>query len=83
VFTAQSATKGSWRRVNNVKSDFILTNDPTRKTRGNYRADNHAWFFGWSDNEGACALCLRCVESRIACLGTVCAPVHCALAWCY
>jgi galactose oxidase len=44
VWTPNSAT-GSWRRLDNVLVDGILTNDP----EGVFRADNHAWVFGVSN----------------------------------
>ena len=40
-----NSTTGSWRRLDNVLVDGILTNDPD----GVYRADNHAWVFGVSN----------------------------------
>src|SRR3954447_15463669 len=46
VWTPNSAT-GSWRRLNNVLVDGILTNDP----EGVFRADNHAWVFGISNGD--------------------------------
>jgi galactose oxidase len=42
-----NSTTGSWRRLNNVLVDGILTNDP----EGVYRADNHAWVFGVSNGD--------------------------------
>jgi galactose oxidase len=46
VWTPDGAT-GSWRRLNDVRVDNILTNDP----EGVYRADNHAWVFGVSNGD--------------------------------
>jgi galactose oxidase len=46
VWTPDGAT-GSWRRLNNVRVENILTNDP----EGVYRADNHAWVFGVSNGD--------------------------------
>ena len=43
LFTPSGAT-GSWSRLPGVTSDLILTADPA----GVYRADNHAWLFGWT-----------------------------------
>jgi galactose oxidase len=43
---------GTWRALTSVKPDFILTGD----VAGTYRADNHGWFFGWLDGEGALPL---------------------------
>lgn len=43
LFTAAGAT-GSWSRLPGVTADAILTADPA----GVYRADNHAWLFGWT-----------------------------------
>src|SRR3954453_13129787 len=43
LFTPSGAT-GSWSRLPGVISDAILTADPA----GVYRADNHAWLFGWT-----------------------------------
>jgi galactose oxidase len=43
LFTPSGAT-GSWSRLPGVTSDPILTADPG----GVYRADNHAWLFGWT-----------------------------------
>ncbi len=43
VFTP-SGTTGSWRRLPGVTAEPILTADPG----GVYRADNHAWLFGWT-----------------------------------
>ena len=43
LFTPGGAT-GSWSRLPGVTSDPILTADPA----GVYRADNHAWLFGWT-----------------------------------
>lgn len=45
---------GTWRALSNVKPDVILTSDVT----GVYRADNHGWFFGWLNGEGALPLLL-------------------------
>ena len=38
-----------WALLPNIKATSIFTNDPA----GKYRADNHAWFFGWSGGTGA------------------------------
>jgi hypothetical protein len=38
----------AWRGLTTVKPEFILTADKA----GTYRADNHAWFFGWLNGEG-------------------------------
>jgi galactose oxidase len=46
VWTPDSAT-GSWRRLNNVRVENILTNDP----EGVFRADNHAWVFGVANGD--------------------------------
>jgi galactose oxidase len=46
VWTPNSRT-GSWRRLDDVLADGILTDDP----EGVYRADNHAWVFGVSDGD--------------------------------
>jgi galactose oxidase len=46
VWTPNSAT-GSWRRLDGVRVDGILTNDPA----GVYRADNHAWVFGIANGD--------------------------------
>ena len=46
VWTPDSAT-GSWRRLNNVLVESILTDDP----EGVFRADNHAWVFGVSNGD--------------------------------
>jgi hypothetical protein len=50
----------AWRKLANVLPAPMETGD----SRGEYRSDNHAWFFGWSNNEGArCAAplpLLRC-----------------------
>jgi galactose oxidase len=46
VWTPNSTT-GSWRRLDNVLVDNILTDDP----EGVYRADNHAWVFGISNGD--------------------------------
>ena len=40
-----------WTVLSNINADPILTDDP----RGVYRSDNHAWFFGWSGEQGAAA----------------------------
>jgi hypothetical protein len=40
---------GTWQRLDNVPVSRIVTADP----RGEYRADNHGWFFAWSNAEGA------------------------------
>ena len=39
-----AGTTGSWSRLPGVTADPILTADPA----GVYRADNHAWLFGWT-----------------------------------
>jgi hypothetical protein len=39
---------GTWTLLPGVPVTPILTNDP----EGMYRADNHAWLFGWSNGEG-------------------------------
>ncbi|HEY4569965.1 MAG TPA: galactose oxidase-like domain-containing protein, partial [Kribbella sp.] len=46
VWTPDSAT-GSWRRLNDVRVESILTNDP----EGVFRADNHAWVFGVANGD--------------------------------
>jgi galactose oxidase len=35
-----------WRRLTGISATPILTNDPD----GVYRADNHGWFFSWTNN---------------------------------
>jgi hypothetical protein len=42
-------TGGAWNALSGVLAETILTDDP----KGLYRADNHGWFFGWSNGEGA------------------------------
>jgi hypothetical protein len=42
-------SNGAWSLLSGVVADVILTDDPY----GVYRADNHGWFFGWSNGEGA------------------------------
>jgi hypothetical protein len=48
LFTPTGAGAG-WRKLSGVLSQPILTNDP----EGEYRADNHGWFFGWTGGKGA------------------------------
>ena len=38
-----------WRRLPGIDPTVIYTDD----SRGIYRSDNHAWLFGWRDNESA------------------------------
>ena len=40
----------AWAALPGITADIIYTDDPA----GKYRADNHAWLFGWSNGEGAC-----------------------------
>jgi galactose oxidase len=44
---APDGSTGSWRRLDDVLVDGILTDDPG----GVYRADNHAWLFGVSNGD--------------------------------
>ncbi len=37
---------GGWRRLDGISADPLQGPDP----RGVYRADNHMWLFGWTDN---------------------------------
>jgi galactose oxidase len=39
---------GTWTNLTGVLATSILTADP----KGVYRADNHGWFFSWSNGEG-------------------------------
>ena len=64
-------TDPNWALLKNVKSEYILTDDP----RGMYRADNHGWFFAWEDNEGA----LPHKElSKTTCMRHICDVSHAA-----
>jgi hypothetical protein len=50
-----SPETGRWKKLPGVKATSILTKDP----EGTYRADNHGWFFAWSNAEGVgAATCL-------------------------
>ena len=44
---------GTWTLLPGVPAEPIYTNDPG----GKYRADNHAWLFGWSGGRGALCCC--------------------------
>ena len=52
----------SWRTLNNVDAVPIRTGD----SRGPYRADNHAWLFGWSQNRGTLLCPLMCCPCTLA-----------------
>jgi hypothetical protein len=47
--TGEILSDGVWQLLSGVSATSILTADP----QGVYRADNHGWFFGWSNEEGA------------------------------
>ena len=34
----------AWKLLGDIDNSYILTKDKA----GEYRADNHAWFFGWA-----------------------------------
>lgn len=49
-----------WRPLTSIDTTSLLTDDPA----GRYRADNHGWFMGWSDNTGVSRKLPLCYSLR-------------------